>query len=121
MAIADIDLDGDVDVLAGEVILVNDGTGTLTIQRDGEIGAAKDDGMIMTVLMGDLDSDGYPDAVILRRMCVSCAVEGVSGVYRNKGEGITSNGAFTKVVGSVIGAIQADAMGGTLGDYDGDG
>ena len=121
MAIADIDLDGDVDVLAAEVILVNDGTGTLTMQRDDEIRAAKDDGIIMTVLMGDLDSDGYPDAVILRRACVSCAVEGLSAVYRNKGEGVTAKGAFTRVVGSVVGAIQADAMGGTLGDYDGDG
>lgn len=121
MACADLDLDGDIDILAAEVILVNDGSGSLTHKRDNAILAAKDDGIIMTVLVGDLDSDGYPDAVILRRKCVQCAVEGLSAVFRNRGEGVTSTGAFTQLVGSVVSSIQADAYGGTLGDFDGDG
>jgi hypothetical protein len=60
--LADVDLDGDLDAIAGEVpaasIYRNKGTGILS-QHGGF--AAKDGNYVVSPAIGDLNGDGYPD------------------------------------------------------------
>jgi Flp pilus assembly protein TadD len=83
LTLADIDGDGDLDLIAasaaGQRLLRNDG-GTFTdVTRTAGLGASPRDSVAIGCVVGDYDNDGLPDLFILRY--------GGSSLYHNEGQG----------------------------------
>jgi hypothetical protein len=91
LVLADVDLDGDIDLVTGnrkwvswpspmdgrEMLYLNDGTGRFTHERDG---LPKTQSNTRALACGDVDGDGDPDLVV--------ANEGPSELWLNNGSGL---------------------------------
>jgi large repetitive protein len=112
LGLGDLDGDGDLDALTANMIdqaervWLNDGTGTFSAHPTIPLFGA---GNSRAVLLGDLDGDGDPDAII------PDALGGAEPVWMNDG-----TGGFSAHP-SVPALAAGDSWGGALGDLDGDG
>ncbi|MHC5209295.1 MAG: FG-GAP-like repeat-containing protein [Planctomycetota bacterium] len=108
--VADLDSDGDLDVIlsepvttAGVVVYLNDGTGSYAAPVTYDVGDWAD-----ATAVGDVDGDGDPDLVTVTKHFATSLV-----TLLNDG-----SGAFTVLPGVTAGSLPEDVA---LGDLDGDG
>ncbi|MGD8793177.1 MAG: VCBS repeat-containing protein, partial [Anaerolineae bacterium] len=112
VALADVDGDGSLDVIAGylnapNLVYLNDGSGDLGLDRAQAFGA---EGWTEGLAVGDLDGDGFLDLVE-----VNTGLEAPEIVYLNDGSGAFGTGLEVTAEG------YTDIVAVTLADLDGDG
>jgi len=102
-AFADLDGDGDDDLLTGGRLWINDGSGGF-FEATSDAGL---DGLGGETVFGDYDNDGYPDIL---------AVGSEARLFHNN-----QDGTFTEVTGSSGISIPANSQGVAWFDFDADG
>jgi hypothetical protein len=114
---ADVDRDGDLDLLLGNEgqnqLLVNDGNGAFAVDATGRLPTVNDETRLMAV--GDVDGDGDLDLYVGNvNQELPAGAASLNFFYLNDG-----TGRFTAAASSVPSAFRT--YGGKLADWDGDG
>lgn len=138
LALGDIDLDGDIDAVAGGIVYTNTGGGLFRATTD--LGDSK------TAALGDLDGDSYPDLVLGGRILINdkggsffesgnsvgCQIKELADVDGNRSLDIvgvtdrgavmvfTNNGSASFAVKQEFNASGAYFVGATVADVNGD-